>query len=100
MVDEKPKITITRSSDFKPMFTTGVFGGLNPVEGHMTFYVDRIIPGMVEDEPNRIRAESVERELQVEIHMSPSTFISLSNWMQSHIQRMEKEGILVRKEEP
>jgi hypothetical protein len=41
----------------------------------------------------------VERELQTEIHMSPQQFIALYQWMQSHIQRLQSQGILVKKEE-
>lgn len=47
-----------------------------------------------------MKTETVEGELQVEIHMSPPEFVSLSHWMQSHTKRLEKEGVLVRKEEP
>ncbi len=98
MSQEKINLKITRSPDFKLIYTTGAFGGLNPMEGHMIFYVDRIVPGIIEDSSGQMKTEYVERELQVEVHMSPPQFISLYSWMQNHIQRMEKEGVLVKKE--
>jgi len=69
------------------------------MEGHMIFYVDRLIPKIAEDAPGQLITESIERELQIEVHMSPQQFISMYNWMAHHIQRMEKEGVLVKKAE-
>jgi len=98
MSEKEVKLTITRSADFKLVYATGVFGSLTPMEAHMTFYVDRVMPEIVEDLPGQMKTGTVERELQVEVHMSPSQFISMYHWMQSHIQRLEKEGVLVKKE--
>jgi len=98
MVEEKLKITITKSPDFKLLYANGVFGGLAPLEGRMIFYVDRLIPKIVEDVPGQLTTGSVERELQVEVHMSPQQFVSISRWMQAHIERMLKEGVLSIKE--
>ena len=38
--------------------------------------------------------EYLERELQVEVKMSPGQFVSIFQWMKSWIERLEKEGIL------
>ena len=96
MTDDQIKVTITKSPDFKLVYATGVFGSLTPLEGRMIFYVDRIIPAMV---GNIMKTGSVERELQVEVHMSPQEFLSICRWMQNHIERLKKEGILSEKEE-
>jgi hypothetical protein len=99
MAEEKTEIRITKSPDFKLVYSNGVFGGLSPVEGRMSFYVDRITPKLVEDLPGQMKTDYVERELQVEVHMSPQQFISTFYWMKHHIERMKKAGIFVDKKE-
>ena len=68
------------------------------MDARMTFYVDRTVPMIGADKPGQMKTGRVERELQAEVHMSPQQFVSLYHWMHSHIERMEKEGVLVRKE--
>lgn len=98
MSKEKVPITITKSPDFRLMYSNGVFGGLTPLEGRIIFYVDRIVPTVAEDRPGGLKTGSIERELQVEVHMSPQEFISISAWMESHIESLKKQGVIVRKE--
>lgn len=100
MSAEEIGLKITRSPEFKLIYTNGAFGGLSPLEGRIIFYVDRLVPKVDENSPGQMKTDYVERELQAEIHMSPQIFVSLYNWMQNHIQQMEKEGVLVKKEEP
>lgn len=97
MSEEKVGIVITKSPDFKLVYTTGLFGSLNPMEGRMIFYVDRMIPKIVKDIPGNMKTGSIERELQVEVHMSPSQFLSIFHWMKDHIERLKKQGVLVEK---
>jgi hypothetical protein len=92
------ELVITKSPDFKLFYSSGIFGGLNPLDARMTFFVDRVMPKVDASTPGQMRTGVVERELQVEIHMSPQQFISICHWMQRHIERMEKEGVLVKKE--
>jgi len=92
MSESKIEIKITKSPDFKLVYTNGVFGGLSPLEGRMVFYADRLIPQIVEGE--KMQTGSIERELQVEVKMSPQQFISISRWMEVHINRLKKEGTL------
>jgi len=99
MSERKVDIKITRSPDFKLIYTNGVFGSLNPMEGRITFYVDRLIPKVTEEPLGGMATDYIERELQVEVKMSPSQFLSIAQWMQNHIERMKKEGILVKEEE-
>lgn len=96
----KPEIKITKSSDFRMFYSTGIFGGLSPLEGRMLFFVDRFVPKIVDDTVGQMATDSVERELQVEVHMSPEVFISTYKWMEAHIRRMKEEGILVEGEKP
>jgi hypothetical protein len=94
----KIELVITRSPDFKLVYASGVFGGLNPLEARMTFFVDRVMPSVDASTPSQMKTGVVERELQVEIHMSPQQFVSIYHWMQDHIKRLEQEGVLVKKE--
>ncbi len=92
----KPKIV--KSPDYKAIYTTGVFGSLTPLEGRMIFYLDRMIPRIKEEPPGDMETGEIERELLVEVHMSPAEWISISNWMQSHIKRFKEEGALIKEE--
>lgn len=97
-MSEPVELLITKSPDFKLVYSSGIFGGLNPLEARMTFFVDRVMPKVDASKPGLMKTGVVERELQVEIHMSPQQFISIYHWMQSHIEILEKEGALVKKE--
>lgn len=83
-------IVITESKDFRPIFASGVFGGLDPNDGRIMFFLDRIKPRMKKDPKGAMQLEKVNRELQVEVHMSPSQFASVARWMMEHVHRFEK----------
>ena len=100
MTSEKIPIKVTRGTDFKVIYAGGIFGGLNPMEGRMTFYIDRMIPKIVDNVQQEMKTEYVERELQAEVHMSPQQFISIFNWMKHHINRLTKQGIFVEEKKP
>jgi len=93
----KPKIV--KSPDYKAIYTTGVFGSLTPLEGRMIFYLDRLIPRIKDEPPGDMETGEIERELLVEVHMSPQEWISISSWMQGHIKRLKEEGVLIKEEE-
>jgi hypothetical protein len=86
-----PRFEITKSPNFKVIFASGVFGGLNPNDGQMIFYLDRFEPEMVSDQPGRVRLTKINREFQVELHMTPSQFKSISQWMARHVQTYEQK---------
>lgn len=92
----KPKIV--KSPDYKAIYTTGVFGSLTALEGRMIFYLDRIIPKIKDEPPGDMETGEIERELLVEVHMSPAEWISISEWMQSHIKRLKEKSVLVKEE--
>lgn len=94
----KPKIV--KSPDYKAIYTTGAFGSLTALEGRIIFYLDRIIPRIKDEPPGDMETGEVERELLVEVHMSPPQWVSLSDWMQGHIKRLKEQGVLVKKEKP
>jgi hypothetical protein len=86
-----PKIEITRGEGFKAVYASGVFGGLDPNDGRMIFFLDRLKPKMKSREKNIMALEKIERELQVEVHMSPNQFISMAKWMNEHAHKFGKK---------
>ncbi len=93
-----PKIEITESGDFRAVYASGVFGGLDPNDGRMIFFLDRIKPKMKTGKKNVMQLEKVNRELQVEVHMSPNQFLSVAKWMHEHAQKFGKKVKSSRKE--
>lgn len=57
--------------------------------------MDNIIPKFKEkgQTPDEMELDKVERELMVEVRMSPAQFQSIARWMISHVERLEKEGV-------
>lgn len=93
-------VKITKRPEFTTLYASGIFGGLNPIEGRIVFYIDRPVPKMKETPIGAMEVSEVERELQVELHLSPATFIQMYEWMKSHIERLEKQGALVKEVKP
>jgi len=87
-------IRVTKSPDYKVFYATGIFGGLSPREGRMIFHLDRLVPRMKEEPLGGMETGEVERELQVEVHLSMATFLDMYVWIKGHVERMEKKGIL------
>ena len=87
---KKAPIEIVESPDYKPVYATGVFGGLDPNSGRVIFFLDRIKPKMKKNPRGGMEMDRIERQLQVEIHMSASQFASVAKWMMDHVQRVHK----------
>lgn len=63
MPEEEPRTitpVITKSPD-KVVYATGVFGGLDPSEGRIIFYLDRLVPKMKEEAIAEMVTDRVER---------------------------------------
>jgi hypothetical protein len=78
-----------KSPDYKYIYASGVFGGLTPNDARMIFYLDRLEPETLQDPPGRSKVGKIIRELQVEVHVSPTQFKTMAQWMMRHIQRYE-----------
>jgi hypothetical protein len=85
------KFEISESQGYRPVYASGVFGGLDPNDGRVIFFLDRIKPGMRKEPKGAMALDKINRELQVEVHMSPPQFISVAKWMMDHAQRFEKK---------
>jgi len=83
-----PDYRITKSPDFRMIYVNGAFGSVNPHEGRITFYADRIFPKMVDDK-GKMSTDYVERELQIEVKMSPGEYVSLYNWMEGYVKKLK-----------
>lgn len=85
-----PVFEDSKSPDFKYVFVTGVFGGLDPNDARMIFFLDRLEPETT-NQPvvGGQKIKKVNRELQVEVHMSPAQFKTVAAWMVNHIKNYE-----------
>lgn len=93
-VQKLPKFELKKNPEFKIYYVNGVFGTVTPMEGRMTFYIDRLEPKFKEGgKPAEMETDRVDRELLMEIRMSPLEFKSIAEWMTNHIKRLEKDGI-------
>jgi len=86
-----PRFEDTKSADFRYVFATGVFGGLDPNGGRLLFYLDRLEPVTTNEPPTpgAQKLAKVVRELQIEVHVSPAQFKSIAAWMASHLKTFE-----------
>ncbi|ADB58536.1 hypothetical protein [Archaeoglobus profundus] len=85
-----PPIEIVKDPEYKVIYVNGVFGGVDPIEGRMIFYVDLLEPEMDEKVPGKMRVGKVVRKLLVDVRMSPNQFVSIAEWMNSHVKRLKK----------
>lgn len=85
-----PTFEATKSPEYRYVYATGVYGGINPGDGSMIFYLNRIEPEAMPGQPGRMRTDRINQELQVEVHMSPREFKSVAQWMTRHVQEYEQ----------
>ena len=99
-----PPFRVSTSENYRYVTASGVFGGMSPNDCRIIFYLDRYVPDLVPGgAPDEMRIREVNRELQVEIHMSPAQFLSMSQWMTSHVNDFQEQfgeiQILVEEED-
>ena len=86
-----PPFEISEHPEFKSWYVTGAFGGISPTDARMILYLDRLEPEVVSGgTPGQMRITKINRELQVELHMSPVEFKVLAQWMARHVQQFEE----------
>ncbi|MGA2785724.1 MAG: hypothetical protein ABSF09_13610 [Candidatus Bathyarchaeia archaeon] len=94
--NKQPPVKVTKSADYKTVYATGIFGGINPLEGRIIFYLDRPMPKIKDAPYGNMETSEIERELQVEVHMPTGLFLQMFEWMKNHVDRLEKAGALVK----
>lgn len=86
-----PTFEDAKSEQYRHVFATGVFGGINPVDAQIIFFLDRPEPETVSTPlPGSLKLKQIVRELQVEVHMTPTAFKTVADWMNKHIEQYEK----------
>lgn len=86
-----PEFEDIRSLDYKSIYSTGVFGGLDPNDGRMIFFIDHVLPKTVnEPYPGAQKIEKIVREHLIEVHLTPTQFKSIAMWMSDHVKRYEE----------
>lgn len=85
-----PNFRVAESENFRSIYASGIFGGLNPAEGRIIFYHDRLKIKPVENTPGGLQTKEIVHEMQVEVHMSPANFKVLAEWAMKHVQNVEK----------
>ena len=85
-----PEFEDTKSPNFRYVYATGVFGAVDPNDGRMIFYLDRLEPETTNTPtPGSSKIKKINREYQVEIHMTPTQFKSIALWMAQHVKTYE-----------
>ncbi len=84
-----PRIELTYSPEFKIVYGSGVFGGLHGSEGTLMFFIDRPIAEMGEGQ--NMALSHIERELQLEVHISYGAFESTHKWMGDNLEKVRLE---------
>ncbi len=86
-----PEFEDTKSEQYRYVFATGIFGGVQPNDAHIIFSLDRTEPQTVSTpQPGSQALKKIVRELQVEVHMTPTAFKFMADWMNRHIEQYEK----------
>ncbi len=85
-----PDFEVEKSEDYKQTNVDGVFGYMNPKGAKMMIYTEKPIPAInPRGKPGSMTLDKIQRELQVELHMSPVQFKSLFQWMKKHLEKYE-----------
>jgi hypothetical protein len=80
------KMEISRSEDFKQVYSIGAMGGHSPYDFRIAFYNDapRSFGNVVNG------TQIIDRKIESEIILSPSAAKELSNWLNQHLDDYEK----------
>jgi hypothetical protein len=87
---KRPQIEVTEGKGYGVVYASGVFGGIDPNDARMIFFLDRLRPYITPGGKGGMELKKVERELQVEIHMSPHQFMAVAKWMSDHAENFGK----------
>ena len=103
MTQQLPRRNV-KYDDIPSFSISGFFGGVNPNEGNISFFSDRLIPQL--GQAGQIVLDTVQHEFVVNLKMSPLIFKRMAIWMSEHVKRYENAhgeinmGPVKQKEEP
>ena len=89
-----PRFELRRSEIYRVVHASGALVSLNPNEGTIIFFVDRLTPKVNPD--GSMSVEVVERELLIEVKLSPVGFKSLAMALLGNIQEFERRAGEIR----
>jgi hypothetical protein len=84
----KPNLEVSKNPAFRTIHANGIFGGLGPLEGFITFYTDVLEPEI--DENGELKIGTVKRELQIDVRLTVPDFLKTAQWMNKHIEKLKK----------
>jgi hypothetical protein len=90
MSGEQIPVIVTKSPDYRIMYSDGAIGGADPYDFRLIFYIHS--PRYPEDPKKRI--EVVERVLHTELILSFKTLVELRNWLDLQVKKLEEDGLL------
>lgn len=103
-MQKKPKIKV-KFEDVPNFAISGFFGGVNPNEGTISFFQDRLVP-QESERPGQIVLDTIEHTFVATVKMSPAVFKRMALWMMEHVKRFEdfhgeiQIGVPKKKQEP
>jgi hypothetical protein len=83
-----PRFETKKAPDYKVYHISGAMVGLNPNEGTIIIFQDKIVPKTNPD--GSMVIDTIEREIIAELKMSPVQFKSLAQIMDFHVKEYEK----------
>ena len=97
----KPKFKLNYSENYRELFATGAFGGMNPNKCSIVFFNDKPVISLPDDGSPRLNVNEINRELQASIILAPVQFKQVAEWMIKNIQAYESRfgKIELRKED-
>jgi len=90
MKQQPPKIEVEKAEEYRSVFASGVYGGLNPSGGALIFYADRLVPEPNKTVPGQMILEKIVQELQVEVRITPAQWKAMVEWMKGNLETYEK----------
>ncbi|MEM4575864.1 MAG: DUF3467 domain-containing protein [Candidatus Nezhaarchaeales archaeon] len=85
----EPKIVVSKSSDFKQVYISGVSIGHTPFDFHVQFFRDSFEPD--EEALTGKRPPKIVREFIIEVVMSPNQAKALALLLMKHVEDYEKK---------
>lgn len=91
MPGEQIPVIVTKSPDYRIMYSDGAIGGADPYDFRLIFYMHS---ARYPEDPKK-RVEVVERVLQTELILSFKALVELRNWLDFQVKKLEEDGVFV-----
>jgi hypothetical protein len=85
----KPQIKVNFDSDVPVYAVSGMFGGVNPSEAHLSFFQEILVPDF--DKQRGVFLSKVEQKYVCSLKMSPMVFKRFAVWFSHHVREYEEK---------